>query len=467
MAERAGFCAICAPAHSLPATETMDALHCLASVADSRLPIAKGKPSGGRLNMPFLERLLAPGIHRMQHMRLTAKFALLAIAFLVPMAAMLYVALSYSNLMLAAALLWLVGSGYCLVSFWLSTRRGLGGISARLGKISATNAASSFPARGRDEIGVLINALNSLQQVVGGIRTSAGKISGSGEQLVSLNHDLTENQQQHSHAVDETADNIKQISGKVQTNRDNARHASHCAEEAFAVATRGKDTVDRVVGTMQTITGSSRRIGDIIGVIDEIAFQTNLLALNASVEAARAGEQGRGFAVVAAEVRNLAQRAAAAASEIKKLINTSLEDVDRGASLVASAGGTMNEILHSVSKVSEIMSKISDASDTQAEDIARINQAVERIDRGAASSTDLIGQTALIAEALHEEVRFLLAAAQVLGENQATGANHAPVQTPAEPLTVMAAVPRSLASSRASRASGAGRLPAAGLKRAG
>jgi methyl-accepting chemotaxis protein len=420
--------------------------------------------------MPFLERLLAPGVRRMQHMRLTAKFALLAIAFLVPMAAMLYVAWSYSNLMLAAALLWLVGSGYCLVSFWLSTRRGLGGISARLGKISATNAASSFPARGRDEIGVLINALNSLQQVVGGIRTSAGKIGGAGERLASLNRDLTENQDQHSHAVDETADNIKQISGKVQTNRDNSRHASHCAEEAFAVATRGKETVDRVVGTMQTITGSSRRIGDIIGVIDEIAFQTNLLALNASVEAARAGEQGRGFAVVAAEVRNLAQRAAAAASEIKKLINTSLEDVDRGASLVASAGGTMNEILHSVSKVSEIMSKISDASDTQAEDIARINQAVERIDRGAASSTDLIGQTALIAESLREEVRFLLTAAQVLGENQAPGENqesgaaHAPVQTPAEPLTEVAAVPRSLSASRTSRA---GRLPAAGLKRAG
>jgi methyl-accepting chemotaxis protein len=166
---------------------------------------------------------------------------------------------------------------------------------------------------------------------------------------------------------------------------------------------------------MQAITGSSRRIGDIIGVIDEIAFQTNLLALNASVEAARAGEQGRGFAVVAAEVRNLAQRAAAAASEIKKLVGASIEDVDRGATLVGSCGGTMKEILGSVSKVTEIMSQIAAASRTQAEDIGRINAAIERIDGGTAETAMLLEQIAQVADALQEQVHFLMSAAEVFG----------------------------------------------------
>jgi methyl-accepting chemotaxis protein len=181
------------------------------------------------------------------------------------------------------------------------------------------------------------------------------------------------------------------------------------------VATRGKEMVDRVGGTMQAITGSTRRIGDIIGVIDEIAFQTNLLALNASVEAARAGEQGRGFAVVAAEVRNLAQRAAAAASEIKKLIGASIEDVDRGANLVGSAGGTMKEILGSVTKVTEIMSQIASASRTQAQDIARINGAVERIENGTEESAQMLQQIGSVAEALQEQVHFLMSAAEVFG----------------------------------------------------
>jgi methyl-accepting chemotaxis protein len=359
----------------------------------------------------------------MYQLSLQSKFWLLSLAMAVPGVMSMALLAEYGGegrgLWLTLMGLWLLASGYFLVGMCQSTLRGLGALSTRLRHISTAQSSRNYPARGRDEIGALINALNGLQELVEGIRQSADKIEGSGERLAVVNRDLTAHQNEHSTAVDETAERVKQIAGRVQTNQDNARHASRCAEEAHAVATRGKETVDRVVGTMQTITGSSRRIGDIIGVIDEIAFQTNLLALNASVEAARAGEQGRGFAVVAAEVRNLAQRAASAASEIKKLIGASIEDVDRGAALVASAGDTMREILGSVSRVSEIMSKIAAASDTQAEDIDRIKKVVERIDHGAENSTQLIGQTGQVAEALREEVHFLMRAAQVLSEARA------------------------------------------------
>jgi methyl-accepting chemotaxis protein len=359
----------------------------------------------------------------MHQLSLRSKFWLAALALAVPgISSLVLLAVKGGEdrgIWLTLMGAWLLAAAYFLLSFCQSTLRGFGALANRLRRISAAQSSRNFPARGRDEIGGLINALNGLQEVVEGIRQSADKIDGSGERLAVVNRDLTTHQSEHSTAVDETAESIKQIAGKVQTNQDNARHASRCAEEAHAVATRGKDTVDRVVGTMKAITGSSRRIGDIIGVIDEIAFQTNLLALNASVEAARAGEQGRGFAVVAAEVRNLAQRAASAASEIKKLIGASIQDVDRGAALVASAGETMRDILGSVSRVSEIMSKIASASDTQADDIDRIKKVVERIDRGAESSGLLIGQTGQVAQALREEVRFLTRAAQVLGEARA------------------------------------------------
>lgn len=365
----------------------------------------------------------------MHRLRLPAKFTIIAVAFLAPLLVALYGYCIDSGAqrvpILSLVALCVVSAVYLMMSFYLSSSRGFGAVRTRLDKISRHHSGFDFPARGHDEIGMLINALNGLQELVGGIRSSASYVSGSAEQLASVSSEMTEHQQVHAAAIGETVASVKQISVKVQTNLDSSSHASGCAEEAFAVATRGKELVDRVVGTMQAITGSTRRIGDIISVIDEIAFQTNLLALNASVEAARAGEQGRGFAVVAAEVRNLAQRAAAAASEIKKLVGASIQDVDRGAILVGSAGGTMNEILGSVSKVTEIMSQIANASRTQAQDIGRINSAVERIERGTGESAQLLEQIAVVASALQEQVQFLMSAAEVFG----IASEHAPART--------------------------------------
>src|SRR5665213_1664274 len=363
--------------------------------------------------------LLRPGIDLMHRLRLPRKFTIIVTAFLLPTAVALFAYLTRipadQGTTLALVGVCLVPALYLTMGFYLSSVRGFGAIRVRLAGISHSYSGVNFPARGFDEIGMVIDALNGLTELVGGIRVSAGNVKLSGEQLACISGEMTEHEHSHAAAISETLDSVKQISGKVQTNLESSRHANRCAEEAYAVATRGKEMVDRVVGTMQAITGSSRRIGDIIGVIDEIAFQTNLLALNASVEAARAGEQGRGFAVVAAEVRSLAQRAGAAASEIKKLVGASIEDVDRGATLVGSTGATMQEILRSVSKVTEIMSQIASASRTQAEDIARINGAIERIDSGTDQSAELLEQVAQVAEALQEQVQFLMTAAEVFG----------------------------------------------------
>jgi len=367
----------------------------------------------------MMNRLLGPGIGLMHQLRLPVKFTIISVALLLPLGLCLYAFLASLQAergpILGLLGLLLILAAYLMLSFYLSSRRGFGAVRVRLDKISRTHAGFNFPARGHDEIGELINALNGLAVLVSGIRDSAGNVHSSAEQLAHVNSEMADHERMHAAAIGETLESVKQISVKVQTNLESSSHASRCAEEAFTIASRGKDMVDRAVGTMQAITGSSRRIGDIIGVIDEIAFQTNLLALNASVEAARAGEQGRGFAVVAAEVRNLAQRAAAAASEIKKLVGASIEDVDRGATLVGSCGGTMKEILGSVSKVTEIMSQIAAASRTQAEDIGRINAAIERIDGGTAETAMLLEQIAQVADALQEQVHFLMSAAEVFG----------------------------------------------------
>jgi methyl-accepting chemotaxis protein len=205
----------------------------------------------------------------------------------------------------------------------------------------------------------------------------------------------------------QTATSMDEMTANVKRNADSATHAARLAEQAAGVAARGNEVVDDVVRTMGAITASSRQIGDIIGVIDGIAFQTNILALNAAVEAARAGEQGRGFAVVAAEVRSLAQRSAAAAKEIKTLIVQSTGAVEAGATLVANAGTTMGEILQSVRRVNEILGEINHASSEQSAGIEQVNRAVGEMDQVTQQNAALVEQAAAAAHSLKDQVDVL------------------------------------------------------------
>ncbi len=301
---------------------------------------------------------------------------------------------------------------YLLATFFQSSARGFDAMLARMRNMAEGDLSLNYPSRGRDEIGDMINALNAarkkLQELINATRGTADSIDRASQIIGRISSRLRDEEVQQSETVRQTAGNVEEISAKVQLNMDNAVQANRYAEDAFNVATRGNAVVSQVVQTMHTISGSSKHIGDIIGVIDEIAFQTNLLALNAAVEAARAGEQGRGFAVVAAEVRNLAQRSSAAASEIKKLISASLDDVSRGATLVDSAGKTMQEVLASFQRVSGLMGEISEASKTQTDDIDKLKQAVHQVDTASLRNVDLVKEAASAVSLLEQEVVNLL-----------------------------------------------------------
>ncbi|HEY6641573.1 methyl-accepting chemotaxis protein [Povalibacter sp.] len=318
----------------------------------------------------------------------------------------------HRNGLLAIAFLSMMLVLYFIIGFYVSNRRGFGALLLRMRKLARGDLTVNYSARGRDEIAALINAFDvsrrELNMLVTSIREVTRTIDEAGQQIAQANDEHAQHESSRSASVRETADSAQQVATVVQRNLDNALNANRLAEAAHGTASRGNDVVSKVVATMDAITGSSRRIGDIIGVIDEIAFQTNLLALNAAVEAARAGEQGRGFAVVASEVRNLAQRSAAAAAEIKKLISASIDDVERGATLVTSAGATMSEILGSVTRVSAIMNEIAVASRSQSDDIGTLNKAIERIDDDTQQNAARVAETAAVAASLRDQVSQLL-----------------------------------------------------------
>ncbi len=318
----------------------------------------------------------------------------------------------HRNGLLAITLFSMVLVAYLIATFYVSNKRGFGALLIRMRKLANGDLTSNYAARGRDEIAMLINAFDisrrELQSLILRIREATQTIDEAGQQIAHANDELAERESSQSSSVRQTADSAQQIASVVERNLDSAVNANRLVDETRSTVARGNEVVSRVVATMNTITGSSRRIGDIIGVIDEIAFQTNLLALNAAVEAARAGEQGRGFAVVASEVRNLAQRSASAADEIKKLIGTSIEDVERGASLVGAAGTAMSDILESVTRVSGIMSEIARASRSQSDDIGTLNKAIERIDGDTQQNAARVEQTAAVAASLRDQVRHLM-----------------------------------------------------------
>lgn len=243
----------------------------------------------------------------------------------------------------------------------------------------------------------------SLAKIVTDVRAGADTIATASQQIAGGNQDLSSRTEEQASSLEETASSMEELTSTVRQNADNARQANQLASSASAVASKGGAVVSQVVDKMSAINGSSRKIVDIISVIDGIAFQTNILALNAAVEAARAGEQGRGFAVVASEVRNLAQRSAAAAKEIKSLIDDSVEKVDEGSALVDQAGATMSEIVESVKRVTDIMAEITAASEEQTNGIEQINQAVTQMDEVTQQNAALVEEAAAASAALQDQ----------------------------------------------------------------
>jgi methyl-accepting chemotaxis protein len=253
-----------------------------------------------------------------------------------------------------------------------------------------------------------VNAtVENLQKLVSEVRVSVDSIGTASKEIASGNADLSQRTEEQASSLEETAASMEELTSTVKQNADNAKQANQLAHSASSVAEKGGAVVQQVVGTMSSINESSRKIVDIISVIDGIAFQTNILALNAAVEAARAGEQGRGFAVVAAEVRNLAQRSAAAAKEIKTLIGDSVEKVEVGSKLVDDAGKTMEEIVNAVKRVTDIMSEISAASAEQSTGIEQVNQAITQMDEVTQQNAALVEEAAAAAESLEEEAQNL------------------------------------------------------------
>ncbi|MCY1169559.1 Methyl-accepting chemotaxis protein (MCP) signaling domain protein [compost metagenome] len=282
-------------------------------------------------------------------------------------------------------------------------------------KVAQTVAAGDLSSRievsSKDETGQLMQALkamnDSLSKVVGEVHHGTDTIATASSQIASGNQDLSSRTEEQASSLEETAASMEELTSTVKQNADNAWQANQLAVSASSVAVRGGSVVAEVVDTMGAINASSRKIVDIIGVIDGIAFQTNILALNAAVEAARAGEQGRGFAVVAAEVRNLAQRSAAAAKEIKTLIGDSVDKVEEGSKQVAEAGKTMDEIVDSVKRVTDIMAEITAASQEQTSGIEQINQAITQMDQVTQQNAALVEEAAAAAASLQEQASGL------------------------------------------------------------
>ena len=284
------------------------------------------------------------------------------------------------------------------------------------GDLTATVNADS-----RDEIGQLLQALKTmngnLSRIVADVRHGTESIATSAGEIATGNLDLSSRTEEQASSLEETASAMEELTSTVKQNADNAKQASQLAAAASTVAVQGGEVVNQVIGTMSTINASSKRIADIISVIDGIAFQTNILALNAAVEAARAGEQGRGFAVVASEVRNLAQRSANAAKEINNLITDSVANVEAGSKLVEQAGVTINQIMESVRHVTDIVSEISAASMEQSTGIEQINQAVMQMDEVTQQNAALVEEAAAASQAMQDQSGRLAQLVQVFKIN--------------------------------------------------
>ncbi|NKI93169.1 methyl-accepting chemotaxis protein [Rhizobacter sp. SG703] len=319
----------------------------------------------------------------------------------------------FATLLGLAALL-LGGGMFLMMRRWVG--RPLQDLSRAVTVLAAGDLTQPCHSDQRDEIGELIRNVEGMrqrfQQMIGSVRSSVDSITTASVEIATGNQDLSARTEQTASNLQRAASSMEQITGTVKQSADSARQANQLASSAAEVAARGGSVVAQVVTTMDEINASSKKIADIIGTIDGIAFQTNILALNAAVEAARAGEQGRGFAVVASEVRSLAQRSAEAAKEIKALIGASVDRVEAGSRLVADAGTTMSEIVGSVQRVSDIIGEITAASSEQSDGIGQVNQSVTQLDQMTQQNAALVEQSTAAAESLKDQAARL---AQAVG----------------------------------------------------
>ena len=315
-----------------------------------------------------------------------------------------------------------VGLGLCalvtlitLLAGWRIARSitvPIGRAVSALGRVAEGDLAFDIPVRGRDETAELMSSMRRMQEqlrrIASGVRDNAEQVATASQQIAEGNQDLSARTEEQASAVQQTASSMLQLGTTVSHTTDSAREADALAQNASAVVARAGGLVQEMVQTMQGINQSSRRIGDIISVIDGIAFQTNILALNAAVEAARAGEQGRGFAVVASEVRSLAQRSAEAAREIKGLITDSVKRVETGASQVDAVGTTMREVVESIQRVASLIGGITQATGQQRQGIEQIGTAVHEIESTTQHNAALVEESAAAAQSLSEQARHLL-----------------------------------------------------------
>ncbi len=321
--------------------------------------------------------------------------------------------------------------GLAVVSAWVVTRSVTAPMNVAkdaAARVADGDLTVEMPVQGKDETAQLLAALsnmkNNLTRIVDEVRRGAEGVATASAQIAHGNQDLSSRTEEQASALEETAASMEQLAGTVKQNADNAKQANQLAMGASTVAIKGGEVVGQVVQTMKGINDSSKKIADIISVIDGIAFQTNILALNAAVEAARAGEQGRGFAVVASEVRSLAGRSADAAKEIKSLITASVERVDQGTLLVDQAGVTMAEVVSSIRRVTDIMGEISAASSEQSAGVAQVGEAVTQMDQTTQQNAALVEQSAAAAESLKDQAQQLVQAVAVFKLAQGATSQH-------------------------------------------
>lgn len=310
---------------------------------------------------------------------------------------------------LVLSLLILAGFGWALI---MSIRKPIEHVQRVLNEIRQGRLGHDLVVEGSDEISEMMEALAEmdakLSEIVSEVRSSSDSVSAAAVQISQGNDDLSQRTQEQASSLEETASSMEEMTATVKQNADNARQANQLAAGAREQAEKGGEVVTNAVGAMREINASSKKIADIIGVIDEIAFQTNLLALNAAVEAARAGEQGRGFAVVATEVRNLAQRSAKAAHEIKDLINDSVAKVDGGSKLVEESGDMLQKIRDSVRKVTDIVAEIAAASQEQSAGIEQVNSAVMEMDQMTQQNAALVEEASAASRSMDEQASLLI-----------------------------------------------------------